>query len=81
MSNKKQAKPKQTKPKQTKGQKFQKSAKCKIIQSSPMSNTAWTDLNNKGDILKLHDLYGKEGCKSQKKSVLLQTNLNGRFWI
>ena len=53
---------KQTKPKQTKGEKFQKSAKCKNNQSSPMSNTAWTDLNSKGDILKLHDFCGKDGC-------------------
>ena len=31
-----------------------------------MSSTAWTDLNSKGDILKLHNLCGKDGCKCQR---------------
>ena len=59
MSINKQAKPKQTKPKQTKGEKLQKSPNSKNNLCSPMSNTAWTDQNSKGAILKLHDLCGR----------------------
>ena len=51
MSNNKQAK-----PKQTKSEKLQKSAKCKNNHFSPMSNTAWSDLNTEGDILKFNGL-------------------------
>ena len=52
--------------KQTKGEKLQKSAKCKNKQSSPISKTAWIDLNSKWDILNLHDLCGKDVCKYPK---------------
>ena len=51
----KQAEPKPSKPKQTKGENFQKSIICKFFISSPISNTAWTVVNSKGDILKLHE--------------------------
>ena len=30
-----------------------------------MSKTAWCDLNNKGDILKLHDKCANPNCKCQ----------------
>ena len=52
--------------KQTRGEKFQKSAKCEINHSSPMSNQACCDLNLKGDILELHDLCQNPYCKGQK---------------
>ena len=55
MKNTKQPKPKQTNAKQTKDENCQTAAKCKNNHSSPMTNAAWTDLNSKGDILKLND--------------------------
>ena len=49
----------------TKGQDFIKRGKCKNNHCSSMSNSAWTDLNSKGKILKLHDkcLNPKSGCQ------------------
>ena len=34
---------------------------------SPMSNSAWCDLNSRGDLLKLHDLCHNPKCKCQKQ--------------
>ena len=34
-----------------------------------MSNSAWTDLNNKGNILKLHDKCPNPKCGCQKKII------------
>ena len=34
---------------------FMKKRKCKNNHCSSMSNSAWCDLNSKGDIMKLHD--------------------------
>ena len=39
----------------TKGEDFIKRGKGKNIQCSSISNLAWSDLNSKGIILKLHD--------------------------
>ena len=49
----------------TKGEDFIKRGKCKNNHCSSMSNSAWTDLNSKGNILKLHDKcpYPKCGCQ------------------
>ena len=35
-----------------------------------MSNSAWCDLNSKGDISKLHDLRSKPNCICQKQSTI-----------
>ena len=45
-----------------------------------MSNTAWTDLNNKGNILKLHDKCPNPKCGSQKIIVFTphQSKLEGK---
>ena len=48
----------------TRGQDFIKKEKCEHNPCSAMSNSAWCDLNSKGDILKLHDRCAK--CNSQK---------------
>ena len=40
--------------------------KCKNIHCSSMSNSAWTDLNSKGNILKLHDKCPNPKCGCQK---------------
>ena len=66
---------KQAKPNQTTGEKSKKSAKGKVNYSSPMSNTAWTNLNSKRHILKLHDICGEDGCKCKKRICLLLNNL------
>ena len=39
----------------TRGEDFIKRGRCKNIHCSSTSNLAWTDLNNKGNMLKLHD--------------------------
>ena len=39
----------------TRGEDFIKKGKCGKNHCSSMSNSAWTDLNSKGNILKLHD--------------------------
>ena len=50
----------------TKGEDFIKSAKCTHGHRSAMSNSAWFDLNSKGDILKLHDKCPNPKCNCQK---------------
>ena len=50
----------------TKGEDFIKRGKCKNNHCSSMSNSAWTDLNSKGSILKLHDKCTNPKCGCQK---------------
>ena len=50
----------------TKGEDFIKKGKCKNNQCSSMSNSAWTDLNSQGNILKLHDKCPNQKCGCQK---------------
>ena len=47
----------------TRGENFFKKWKCKNNHCSSMSNSAWCDLNSKGDILKLHDI-----CPNPKRN-------------
>ena len=51
----------------TKGKKFEKGANCKRGLSSPMSNSARTDLKSDCTVLKLHDMCGKSDCKCRKQ--------------
>ena len=48
------------------GKDFIKRGKCGKNHCSSMSNSAWTDLNSKGDILKLHDKCPNPKCGCQK---------------
>ena len=50
----------------TKGENFIKRGKCKNNHCSSMSNSAWCDLNSKGDILNLHDKCPNPKCGCQK---------------
>ena len=50
----------------TKGEVFIKRGKCKNIHCSSMSNSAWTDLNSEGNIMKLHDKCPNPKCGCQK---------------
>ena len=50
----------------TKGEDFIKRGKCSKNHCSSMSNSAWTDLNSKGKILKLHDKCPNPKCGCQK---------------
>ena len=50
----------------TKGEDFNTRGKCKNSHCSSMSNSAWTDLNSKGNILKLHDKCPNPKCNCQK---------------
>ena len=50
----------------TKGEKFTKKAKCKNNHCSSMSNSAWCDLNNKGNIFKLQGKCPNNKCSCQK---------------
>ena len=50
----------------TKGEDFIKRGKCKKNHCSSMLNSAWTDLNSKGNILKLHDKCPNPKCDCQK---------------
>ena len=49
----------------TRAESFMKRVKCRKNHCSSMSNSAWTDLNSKGDILKLHDKCPnpRRGCQ------------------
>ena len=49
----------------TRGKDFIKRGKCSKNLCSTMSNSAWTDLNSQGNILKLHDKCPnpKGGCQ------------------
>ena len=46
----------------SRAQNFIQKGKCKNYHCSAMSNPAWTDLNSKGDILKLHDKVPNPKC-------------------
>ncbi len=46
----------------TRGEDFIKKGKCSKNHCSSMSNSAWTDLNSKGNILKLHDRCPNPKC-------------------
>ena len=50
----------------TKGKVFIKRWKCKNNHCSFMSNSAWTDLNSKGNILKLRHKCPNPKCGCQK---------------
>ena len=50
----------------TKREDFIKRRKCKNNHCSSMSISAWTDLNSKGNILKLHDKCPNPKCGCQK---------------
>ena len=50
----------------TRGEDFIKRGKCGKNHCSAMSNSAWTDLNSKGNILKLHDKGPNPKCGCQK---------------
>ena len=50
-----------------KGTDSEKRGKCKHRHCSPMSNSAWGNLNSNGDILKLHAMWSKPDCNCQKQ--------------
>ena len=50
----------------TKGEDFIKRGRCKNNHCSSMSHSAWTDLNSKGNIVKLHDKCPNPKCGCQK---------------
>ena len=50
----------------TKGEDFMKKGSCKNKYCSAMSNSAWFDLNSKGNILKLHNKCPNPKCNCQK---------------
>ena len=50
----------------TRGEDFIKRGRCKNKHCSTMSNSAWTDLNSQGNILKLHDKCHNLKCICQK---------------
>ena len=50
----------------TRGSDFIEKGRCKNKHCSSMSNQAWTDLNSKDNILKLHDKCPNPKCGCQK---------------
>ena len=50
----------------TRGEDFIKKGRCKNKHCSAMSNSAWTDLNSQGNILKLHEKCPNHKCGCQK---------------
>ena len=50
----------------TRGENFIRKGKCKNKHCSSMSSSAWTDLNSKGNILKIHDKCPNSKCNCQK---------------
>ena len=48
---------------------FIKSAKCKNGHRSPMSNSAWYDINKGCTVLKLHDMCHNPKCNCQKQII------------
>ena len=50
----------------TRGDDFIKKRRCKNKHCSTMSNSAWTELNSRGNILKLHDKCPNPKCECQK---------------
>ena len=52
---------------QTRVEKLIQNGNWKYKHSSPMSNLSWCDLNNKGNLLEVHDLCPNPKCKGQKQ--------------
>ena len=50
----------------TKGEDFVKRGRWRNNHCSSMSSSAWTDLNSKGNIFKLHDIFPNPKCNCQK---------------
>ena len=50
----------------TRGSDFIEKGRCKNKHCSSMSNQAWTDLNSKGNIFKLHDKCPNPKCGCQR---------------
>ena len=50
----------------SRAQSFIQKGKCENNHCSSMSNSAWTDLNSNGNILKLHDECSNPKCGCQK---------------
>ena len=50
-------------------QNFMQKGKCKNNHCSSMSNSAWTDLISKGNMLKLHDKRPNPKCGCQKNII------------
>ena len=65
----------------TKVEDFTKRGRCKNIHCSSMSNTAWTDLNSKGNILKLHDKCPNPKCGCHKNQYIYASSIYARRWI
>ena len=51
----------------TKGEDFVRNAKCKHVQRSTMSNSAWCDLNKNCTVLNIHDMCHNPKCTCQKQ--------------
>ena len=51
----------------TRGEKFIKKGKSKNNRCSAKPNSAWCDINSKGDMLKLHDPCNNPKCKCQQQ--------------
>ena len=51
----------------TRGEDFQRRGRCKHGHCSAVSNSAWSDLNANGTLLKLHDMCPNGRCKCQKQ--------------
>ena len=49
---------------------FDKRGKCKHGHCSPMTNSAWCDVNSDGTILKLHNKCPKSNCNCQKQTTV-----------
>ena len=50
----------------TRGEDFIEKVRCKNKHRSAMSNSAWTDLNSQGNIIKLHDKCPNAKCNCRK---------------
>ena len=59
----------------TKGEDFIKRGECKNNHCSSKSNSAWTDLNSKGNTLKLHDKCPKPKCGCQKNYIFYASSI------
>ena len=55
----------------TRFQNIEKNGKCKHGHCSPISSSAWTDLNTACSVLKLHDMCDRNGCKCQNQLTVL----------
>ena len=64
--------------KMTKGEDFIRNAKCKYGNRSPMSNSAWCDLNKNCRVLKLYMCHNpKFNCEKQTTFIPKQFQLEG----